>query len=94
MENCYNSLSYVDVLPRNDSYGCITVFIMVCHLTKMAHFVPCNKEITEEESADLSISNCNILHGVANVLVSDGETSLLEISAKLYAEIKYQIKYE
>ena len=37
----------------------------------MAHFVPCRKEITAEESADLFISNCYRLHGVPKVIVSD-----------------------
>ena len=45
--------------------------MMVCHLTKMAHFLPYDKEITREESADLFISNCYRLHGVPKVIVSD-----------------------
>ena len=44
---------------------------MVCHLTKMAHFVPCHKEITAEELADLFIYYCYRLHGVPRVIVSD-----------------------
>ena len=36
-------------LPKNDTDGYISIFIMVCHLTKMDHFVPCHKEITAEE---------------------------------------------
>jgi len=44
---------------------------MVCHLTKMAHFVPCHKEITAKESTDLFICNCCRLHGVPKVIVSD-----------------------
>ena len=44
---------------------------MVCHLTKMAHFVPCHKEITVEEVAYLFINNCYRLHGVPKVIVSD-----------------------
>jgi hypothetical protein len=47
------------------------VFIMVCHLTKMAHFVPCHEEITAEESTDLFIGHCYRLHGVPRVIVSD-----------------------
>ncbi len=46
-------------------------FIMVCHLIKMAHFVPCHKEITAEESEDIFISKCYWLHGVPKVIVSD-----------------------
>ena len=45
---------------------------MVCHLTKMAHFVPCTyKEITAEELADQFTSNCYRLHGVPKVIISD-----------------------
>ena len=53
---------YVIDLPKSGSYGHTIVFSMVCHLTKMAHFVPCHKEITEEESSYLFISNCYRLH--------------------------------
>jgi len=51
--------------------------VMVCHLTKMAHFVPCHKEITAEESADLFISNCYKLHGVPKVIVSDRDPKIV-----------------
>jgi hypothetical protein len=64
-------IDYVTDLPKNDNYGHTTVLNMVCRLTKMAHFVPCHKEIVAEESADLFISNCYRLHGVPKVIVSD-----------------------
>jgi transposase InsO family protein len=47
------------------------ILIIVCHLTKMAHFVPCHKEITTEDTVDLFIDNCYKLHGVPKVIVSD-----------------------
>jgi len=50
---------------------------MVSHLTKMAHFVPCHKEITAEEPAYLFISNCYRLHGVPKVIVSDRDPKLV-----------------
>ena len=37
----------------------------------MAHFVPCHKEITSEELAELFLCNCYKLHGVPKVIVSD-----------------------
>jgi hypothetical protein len=64
-------IDYFTDLPKSVSYGHTTAFIMVCHLTKMAHFVPCHKEITTQESVDLFISNCYSLHGVPKVIVSD-----------------------
>ena len=42
-------IDYVIDLPKSGTDGYTSVFIMVCHLTKMAHFVPCHKEITAEE---------------------------------------------
>jgi hypothetical protein len=44
---------------------------MVCHLTKMAHFVPCHKDITTEESSELFINNYYRLHDVPKVIVLD-----------------------
>jgi hypothetical protein len=37
----------------------------------MAHFVPCHKEITTKELADLFINHCYRLHDVPKVIVSD-----------------------
>jgi hypothetical protein len=64
-------IDYVTDLPKSGTDGYISVFIMVCHLTKMAHFVPCHKEITTKESTNLFINNCYRLHGVPKVIVSD-----------------------
>ncbi len=64
-------VDYATDLPKSGTYGHTTVFVMVCHLTKAAHFVPCHKEINAEVSADLFITNCYRLHGVPKVIVSD-----------------------
>jgi len=54
-----DGIYYVTDLPKSGSYGHTPVFIvMVCHLTKMAHFVRWHKEITTKEAANLFISNC------------------------------------
>ena len=42
-------MNYVINLPKGGTNGSTTFFIMVCHLTKLAHLVPCHKEITTEE---------------------------------------------
>ena len=65
------AIEFVNALPKSGLYGRANVIIMTCHLTKMAHFVPCRKEITIEESTDLCISNCDRLHGAPNGIVSD-----------------------
>ena len=62
---------YVTDLPTSGINGYTSVFIMVCHLTKVAPFVPCHKEIIAEESVDLFIDHSYRLHGVPKVIVSD-----------------------
>jgi hypothetical protein len=62
---------YIIDLPKSSSYGHTTVVIMACYRTKMAHRVPCHKEITAEESIGLCISNCYRIHGLPKVIVSD-----------------------
>jgi hypothetical protein len=42
-------IDYVTHVPKSRIDGYTTVFIMVCLLTKMAHFVQCHKEINAEE---------------------------------------------
>jgi hypothetical protein len=64
-------IDYVTDLPRSGSRGYISVLMMVCHLTKMAHFVPWHKDSTDEESSELFIDNCYRLHGVPKGIVSD-----------------------
>jgi len=64
-------IDYVTDLPKSYLYGHTTFFIMVCHLSKMALFVPSHKESTAKESPDLFISNCYILHGFLKIIVSD-----------------------
>ncbi len=58
-------------LPKSGTYGYTTGLVMVCHLTIMAHFDPCHKEITTKESANLFIGKCYKLHGVSKIIVSD-----------------------
>jgi len=63
-------IDFVADLPKSGIDGHTTGFIIVCHLAKMAYFIPCHKEITAEESADLFINHCYRLHGVPRVIVS------------------------
>ena len=64
-------IDYVIGLRSSGLYGHTIVLIMVCQLTKMAHFVPCHTEITAKESTNLLSSICYRLHGVSKVIISD-----------------------
>jgi hypothetical protein len=50
------------------------VLIVVCRLTKMAHFIPCSQTRTAEELADLIITNVISKHGLALDYRSDRDT--------------------
>ena len=47
---------------------------MVDRLTKMAHFVLCNKTVTGEETTQLFIDNVYKYHGLPNDIISDQDT--------------------
>jgi hypothetical protein len=47
-----------------ESNGFNNVLIVVDHLTRMAHFLPCTKTITAEESATLFLHGVYRLHGL------------------------------
>jgi hypothetical protein len=51
-------IDFVTDLPKSLKSNFIALLILVCHLTKMAHFDPCNKEITVEETTDIFIDHC------------------------------------
>jgi hypothetical protein len=63
------SLDYLTHLP--ESNGCNSVLIVVDHLTRMAHFLPCTEFVTAEETATLFLQGLYRLHGLPRVLVSD-----------------------
>jgi len=60
-----------DLLKSSNSNTLTAILILVCDFTKMAHFVPCHKEVTAEETPDLFFENCYRLRGVPKVVVSD-----------------------
>ena len=64
-------MDYVTCLPKSGKASYTAVMIIVDHLTRMAHFIPCHDEITAEESAELFVHHCYRLHGVPRTLVSD-----------------------
>jgi hypothetical protein len=60
-----------DLLLAN---GKDSIFVVVDRLTKMAHFIPCTKTITEEEIAKLFLDNIYRIHGLPNDIVLDRGT--------------------
>jgi len=48
-----------------------SILVVVDRLTKMAHFTPCSKSITAEETAQLILDRIVRLHGLPKEIVSD-----------------------
>ncbi len=48
-----------------------SILVVVDQLTKMAHFTPCSKSITAEETAQLILDRIVRLHGLPEEIVSD-----------------------
>jgi hypothetical protein len=68
-------LDYLAHLHVSDGFD--SVMLVIDHLTGMAHFLPCTKSVTLEESANLFLNAVYILHGLPRVLVSDHDPKIV-----------------
>ena len=62
-------MDFVTDLPQSFNYNVTAILILVCHGSKMAHFVPCHKEVTAKETDDLFIDKYYKLYGAPKVIV-------------------------
>ena len=63
------SMDFITDLPLSNGHD--SILVIVDRLTKMAHFVPCSKTITSEQTASLVLQNIVCLHGLPDDIVSD-----------------------
>jgi hypothetical protein len=61
-------LDYLTHLPESNVIN--SVLNVVDHLTRMAHFLPCTRTVTAEETATLFLQGVYPLHGLPRVLIS------------------------
>ena len=66
------SLDHITDLPLSNGFD--SILVVVCRLTKMAHFIPCLSTDTSVDFAKLFEQNIHRLHGLPKDIVSDRGT--------------------
>ena len=85
------SMDFITDLPPSNSFDCI--FVVVDRLTKMAHFDPCNKTSSSEDTARLFLDNVYRYHGLPDDIVSDRGTQFVsKFWRSLFEILKVDIK--
>src|SRR3954453_15159219 len=76
-------MDFITGLPRTKS-GYDSIWVIVCRLTKVAHFLPVKTTYTSAKLADIYMKRIVCLHGVPKSIVSDRGTQLPHISGSNY----------
>jgi hypothetical protein len=63
------SMDFIVKLPSSNGFD--SILVIVCRLTKQAHFIACNESINSSGLADLFIANVFRLHGLPDDIISD-----------------------
>jgi hypothetical protein len=62
-------LDFITDLPESDKFD--SILVVVDRLSKMAHFIPCSKDISADQTASLFLKHVIQLHGLPDDIISD-----------------------
>ena len=68
------SMDFIEGMPLSDGHD--TILVVVCHLTKMALFIPTFREIDAEDLAHIFLLQVFAKHGTPTDIVSDRGNTL------------------
>ena len=84
-------MDFIIDLPLSNAYD--NIFVVVDGLTKMAHFVPCKKTSSSEDTARLFFDIVYHYHGLPDDIVSDRGTQFVsKFRRSLFDILKVEIK--
>ena len=62
-------MDFIGPLPKSSGFD--SIFVVICPLTKLTHFIPVNSSITVQELSKIYMSNIYKAHGLPDTIVSD-----------------------
>lgn len=69
------SMDFITDLPSSNNFD--SILVVVDRFSKMSHFIPCNKAISAQQTAQLIMQNVVRLHGLPDNIVSDRGTQFV-----------------
>jgi hypothetical protein len=89
----WSSISMDFITDLSSSKAFDSIFVVVDRLTKMAHFVPCNKTVIGEETARLFMNNIYKYHGFPDDIISNrGSQFTSKFWQSIFKILKVKIK--
>ena len=84
-------MDFITDLSASNSFD--SIFVVVDRLTKMAHFIPCKKTSSSEDTIRLFLDNVYRYHGLLDDIVSDRGTQFVsKFWRSLFDILKVEIK--
>jgi len=86
------SLDFITNLPKSKGYD--SILVIVCYLSKMAHFIPTHTTADAVQVAELFIEHVFKLHGLPKIIISDRDPKFTSKFWKsLFKTLETQLRF-